>query len=63
MRLVRNGPVNNLSILNKVQLSDMFRKFYDDIWDRGEYTRLDSHCVEDLLCYAIQLVNVQLQVK
>lgn len=63
MRLVRNGLTNTLSVLNKVQLCNMFRKFYDDIWDNEEYVHPDRQCVQDLMQYALQLVNVQLQVK
>lgn len=63
MRLARSGPVNCLNVINKVQVCDMFRKFYDDVWDSQTYVDPSPQFAEDLLRYAIQLVKVQIRVK
>lgn len=60
MRLARSGPANSLSVLNKVQVCDMFRKFYDDVWDNPAYVDSSAYFAEDQLRYAIQLVKVQI---
>ena len=63
MRLIRQGPVNNLSVINKVQVCDLFRKFFDDIWENESYVDPRPESAEDQLYYAAQLVKVQIQIK
>ena len=63
MRLIRQGPVNNLSVINKVQVCDLFRKFFDDIWENVSYVDPRREAAEDQMYYASQLVKVQIQVK
>ncbi len=62
LRLVRSGPRNNLSIVNKIPLCDLFRDYFDTLWDSDHYTEKDTHVIGDLFRYAIQMVNVQIQV-
>lgn len=62
MRLVRSGPVNNPSIISRVQVCDLFRQFFDDIWNSGTYVDPSLHSAEDLMRYAIQLAKVQIQI-
>lgn len=61
LRLVRSGPRNNLSIINKVQVCDLFRKFFDDIWNNPVFVDSNISSAEDLIYYAMQMVNVQIQ--
>lgn len=63
MRIIRSGSTNNLSILNSPQICNMFRKYYDDLWQ--DETRVDSNGsrAADIIRYAKQMVQVQILVK
>lgn len=61
LRLVRSGPWNNVSVVNKTPIGDMFRDFFDEIWNSGKQTcQYDKPAIEELVRYVIQMVNVQL---
>lgn len=61
LRLTRTGPVNNISIVNKVPVCDMFRHFFDDVWANEKYDTIDDPAViADTVSYAIQMVKVQM---
>ena len=62
LRLSRTGPKNNMSIVNKVQLCDQFRKFFDDLWVDQSHVDRDYMAAEDLMRYATQMVKVQIQI-
>lgn len=61
LRLIRSGPVNNISIVNKVPVCDMFRLFFDDIWGNSHYGAIsDLPTITDMITYVIQMVKVQM---
>ena len=60
LRLSRVGPRNNLSIVNKVHLADMFRRFFDNLWDDHVYTEQNIQALEDTFRYTVQMVEVQI---
>lgn len=61
LRLVRSGRKNNVSIVNKVQVGDMFRQFYDDVWLDEQHSAVsDMDGLVDMVRYAIQMVKLQI---
>lgn len=61
LRLVRSGPSNNLSVINKVPVSELFRRFFDQIWNDGSIVETNNQITADVFRYAIQMINVQIQ--
>jgi hypothetical protein len=61
LRMKKSGPVNNIGIINKVQVEDMFRNFFDTIWEEKRFTTVqDRASIDDFLYYAIQMIRVQI---
>lgn len=63
LRLIRSGPTNNLSIVNKKPVADLFRKFFDRIWNDETLVDKDPHFAGDIIRYACQMINVQIQLE
>lgn len=63
LRLSRSGPKNNMSILNRVQLCDQFRQFFDELWNSDRYVDSSYIAAEDMMRYARQMVKVQIMVE
>lgn len=63
LRLARSGSSNNLSVINRVQVGDQFRKFFDDIWRDQEVVDTYYNSSVELMRYAIQMVQVQILVE
>ena len=62
LRLVRTAPTNNISILNKVQICDVFRRFFDDIWTDNKYVAIEDRIsASEMVQHVIQTVNILLQ--
>lgn len=60
MRIHRSGPSYNISILSHPKLRSMFRRYFDTIWDDGNYVYLDAGSPKDLMQYWMQMVQVQI---
>ena len=61
VRLKRTGNHNHIGIINKVQVSDMFRNFFDSVWDDERFHAMkDQASIKDFLHYIIQMVQVQI---
>ena len=61
VRLKRTGNHNHIGIINKVQVSDMFRCFFDTIWEDDRFHAIkDPESIKDFLYYIIQMVRVQI---
>ena len=61
VRLKRTGPINNISIINKTQVGEMFRQFFDEVWTDDKYTTIqDRAAIEDFLTYTVQMIRVQM---
>lgn len=60
LRLNRFGPKNNLSVINKVQLADLFRSFFDEVWEDTRVTETDTARISEAFQYAVQMTEVQL---
>lgn len=59
LRLVKKGPVNNISILNKVTICDIFRSFFNDIWTDGKYASVENgNSVEKTLFHVMRSVEM-----
>ncbi len=59
VRLIRSGEWNNVSIVNRAKVSDMFRQFFDEVWDAPEVmTQSDGNLLEETLDYAIAMARV-----
>ena len=63
LRLSRTGPKNNMSILNRVQLCDHFRQFFDDLWRDEQNVDSSYIAAEDMVRYARQMVKVQILIE
>lgn len=61
LRLVRNGPSNNLTAINKVPVCELFQKFFDRVWEDSDYVEKDTNIIADNLRYIIQMLKVQIQ--
>jgi len=61
LRIDRSGTQNNLSIVNKLPLCDLFRDFFTELWSSKQYSEGEVHSIGDLFHYAIHMVNVQIQ--
>lgn len=61
LRLVRPGPTNNLSIVNRNHFSDQLRKAFDLLWESESFTEKDPHVIADIFRHAIQMLTVQAQ--
>lgn len=63
LRLSRTGPKNNMSILNRAQLCDHFRQFFDDLWKDEQNVDTSYIAAEDMMRYARQMVKVQILIE
>ena len=62
MRLKRSGNTNMIGIVNKVQVCDMFRVFFDAIWEDARFSAMkDPEMIADFLHYIMQMVRVQIK--
>ena len=60
-RFKRSGNTNQIGIVNKVQLSDMFRSFFDTIWEEERFAAIrNPESIADFLHYIMQMVRVQI---
>lgn len=61
LRLVRSGPTNNISVVNKVPVCDMFRRFFQDVWTNEKYGAIGEYAaISDTISYVLQMVKVQI---
>ena len=61
MRLKRTSNINHIGIVNKVQVCDMFRTFFDAVWEEERFAVIkDSTNLEDFLHYIMQMIRVQI---
>ena len=59
LRLIKEGPVNNISILNKVTICDIFRSFFNDVWTDGKYSSVENgQSVEKTLRHVMRSVEM-----
>lgn len=61
LRLVRSASSNNLSIVNKLPLCDLFRNFFDVLWDHDTFVERDPHTTADMIHYTNQMLRVQIE--
>ena len=62
MRILRSGPVNNLSMLNSQQVCNMFCAYFDEIWADKAYVDADYNSAVEIMRYAKQMVKVQIRI-
>lgn len=61
LRLKRSDAVNSINIINKVQVCDLFRASFDEIWTNEKYAPIDdAKSIEDFLRYVMQMIRVQM---
>ena len=61
VRLQRSGHNNLIGIVNKVQLCDMFRTFFDAVWEENRFGAMKDHdSISDFLHYVMQMIRVQI---
>lgn len=61
MRLKRTSNINHIGIVNKVQVCDMFRTFFDAVWEEERFAVIkDSTNLGDFLHYIMQMIRVQI---
>jgi len=61
MRLKRTSNINHIGIVNKVQVCDMFRTFFDAVWKEERFAVIkDSTNLGDFLHYIMQMIRVQI---
>ncbi|MBQ5867121.1 MAG: hypothetical protein IIW56_10645 [Oscillospiraceae bacterium] len=61
LRLKRTSTTNQIGIVNKVQVCDMFRTFFDAVWEDPRFSVIkDPANIEDFLHYIMQMVRVQI---
>ena len=63
MRIPRSGPVNNLSVLNSPQVCNMFRAYFDHIWNNESYVDPDYSAAVEVVRYSAQMVKVQIMIE
>lgn len=63
MRIISSGSMNNLNILKRPQICNMFRKYYDDIWDDESYVDTSYNAAAEIIRYAKQMVQVQILIE
>lgn len=61
LRLKRTSKTNLIGIVNKVQVCDMLRTFFDAVWEDTRFSVIkDPASIEDFLHYIMQMVRVQI---
>ena len=61
VRMKRTSSTNNISILNKVQVCDMFRSFFDSVWEDKQNALIQNReTMEDFMHYVFHMLQVQL---
>lgn len=60
LRLARTGLRNNLSIINKIPVAELFRNFFNAVWNDTACTETNVQAVEDIFRYTRQMVEVQI---
>jgi len=61
VRMKRTSSTNNISILNKVQVCDMFRSFFDSVWEDKQNALIQNkETMEDFMHYVFHMLQVQL---
>lgn len=63
LRIDRGGTQNSLSVVNKLSLCDLLRDFFTELWNSEKYSKGEHDSIGDLFHYAIQLVNIQIQLR
>lgn len=63
LRLNRSGPTYNLSTLNRVQVCDQFRDFFEDIWRDQNIVDTYFNSSAELMRYTMQMIQVQIQIE
>lgn len=63
LRIVRRGPTNNISVLNNPQVCNMFRDYFDHIWNDSSFVDADYSTSVEMVRYAIQMINVQIMIE
>lgn len=58
LRLVRSGPENNLSIVNKMRALEMMQAFFDEVWSAEKYRHIED--LADLIYYVVSMIRVQI---
>lgn len=62
LRMQRSGPVKNISLVNKVLVADMFRNFFDAVWEGETYIAVTGReMLSEMLEYAMQMIRMQIQ--
>lgn len=61
LRLIRGGTEQNVSIINKIQMLDMCKNYFDEVWSsaRFHYYEREEEMAE-VIQYAIHMTEVQL---
>ena len=60
MRILCSGPENNLTILNCTKMCDIFRNYFDDMWDNPNYVDSREGIAEELINYGQQVIQIQM---
>lgn len=61
LRLVRSSDENNMSVVNKMQVVQMLREYYDSIWDLGSMKHIETmEEMTDTMYYVKQMIAVQI---
>ena len=61
LRLRRAGPENNVSILNKMQMTDMCRTYFDEVWDSDQFRHIEKpDDLRDFMYYLVQMIKIQI---
>lgn len=63
VRLAHCCAADTVSELNQPRVCDLFRNFFDDLWNSESLSDGDGIPLNDLLHYAMQMVRVQIQVE
>lgn len=63
LRLNKSGPTYNLSVLNRMQVCDQFRTFFDNMWSNQNIVDTYYNSSVELIRYAIQMIQVQILVE
>lgn len=64
LRLSRTGPENNVSIIHKMQMLDMCRGFFDEVWESERYRHIENMDeMTDVIYYVNRMIRVQISDK
>ena len=64
LRLVRSGPENNVSVVNRMRMMEMLHEFFENVWSFEGFNHIENaDDISDMVRYVVRMVQVQISDK